>query len=169
MRISTSRNRRGLSSARNAAFFALAMVLLIVPVPEFVLLFRPDFVALLLIYLCWYDSENTGVFTAFVVGLLVDALTFGFLGLHALAKVIVAYCAIRLKRFASGSSTIKSTLLVLLILLCQSIVISVVSLYTENGTISLALWVSPIVGAVLWLIIAFVSTTVKPIRNVPIK
>jgi len=145
------------------------MVLLIVPVPEFVLLFRPDFVALLLIYLCWYDSENIGVFTAFVVGILVDTLTFGFLGLHALAKVIVVYCAIRLKRFASGSSTLNSALLVLLILLCQSIVISLVSLYTENGTVSLTLWVSPIIGAVLWLIIAFVSTTVKPIRNVPIK
>ncbi len=145
------------------------MVLLIVPVPESVLLFRPDFVALLLIYLCWHDSKKTGVFTAFVVGLLVDALTFGFLGLHALAKVVVAYCAIRLNRFASGSSPLISALLVLSILLCQSIVIGLVSLYTENGTVSLALWVSPIVGAVLWLIIAFVSTTVKPIRNVPIK
>ncbi|MYD78950.1 MAG: rod shape-determining protein MreD [Gammaproteobacteria bacterium] len=169
MRISTSSDRRGFSSARNFAFFALAMVLLIVPVPESVLLFRPDFVALLLIYLCWHDSKKTGVFTAFVVGLLVDALTFGFLGLHALAKVVVAYCAIRLNRFASGSSPLISALLVLSILLCQSIVIGLVSLYTENGTVSLALWVSPIVGAVLWLIIAFVSTTVKPIRNVPIK
>ena len=145
------------------------MVLLIVPVPEFVLFFRPDFVALLLIYLCWYDSEKTGVFTAFVVGLLVDALTFGFLGLHALAKVVVAYCAIRLNRIASGSSILISALIVLSILLCQSIVISLVSLYTENGTVSLALWISPIVGALLWLIIAFVTTTVKPIRNVSIK
>ncbi len=145
------------------------MVLLIVPVPEFVLLFRPDFVALLLIYLCWHDSEKTGVFTAFVVGLLVDALTFGFLGLHALAKVVVAYCAIRLNRFASGSSALISALVVLSILLCQSIVISLVSQYTENGTVGLALWISPIVGALLWLIIASVNTTVKPIRNVPIK
>ncbi len=154
---------------RFAVAFALAMVLSVVPVPESLLLYRPDFVTLVLIYCCWYHTETIGVLAAFVVGLLVDVLTFGVMGQHALAKVIVAYCCLRLSPKFSSVPLLGQALFVLALLLIHSIIISLVRLYSNDGIDSLLLWISPLTGAALWLIVAFVVQAIKPVRNAAAK
>lgn len=152
-----------------AAAFALAMALAIAPIPESLLLYRPDFVTLVLIYCCLYHPEAIGVVSAFVVGLLVDVLTFGIMGQHALAKVIVAYCCIRLSPKWNGVSMLSQAFFVMALLLVHSITISIVRLYGSEGSESLVLWISPLTGATLWLIVSYVIQTIKSVRNVTAK
>ena len=142
------------------AAFAVAMVLMVISLPESVLVFRPDFVALLLIYLCWYHSENIGIFTAFVVGLLVDVLTFGVLGQHALAKVVVAYLAIRFKPGSSRTKAHLQAFAVFALLCAHALVISLTMLYANDGSSSLALWIVPLSSAMLWFVFALVGLSV---------
>ena len=149
--------------------FALAMALMVVPAPEFLLVYRPDFVALVLIYYCWHHSDFVGVITAFFVGLLVDVLTFGIMGQHALAKVIVAYCCIRFTQSMSQSSPLIQTISVLALLAVHSAVIYLVRLYTNEGSANLALWLSMVTGATLWFLIESVKQFIRPIRNVTAK
>lgn len=148
--------------------FAVAMALMVVSLSESVLVFRPDFVALLLIYLCWYHSKNVGVFTAFLVGLLMDVLTFGVLGQHALAKVIVAYLAIRFKPSSDRESAQYQAFVVFALLCVQATVISLVMLYTNDGSNSLALWIVPFSSALLWFVVASVGLKIKQKRDVAI-
>ncbi len=154
---------------RHTAIFAVAMVLFVVPLPEIASVFRPDFVALALIYLCWHRSESAGVFTAFAAGLLVDALTFGVLGQHALAKVCLAYGAIRVRKFAFEVSLFGQALLVLALLLGHSAIISLIRIFTQDGGGSVALWVSPFSGVIIWLSVFLITQFVNSARHVPVK
>ena len=150
------------------AAFAVAMVLTVISLPESLLVFRPDFVALLLIYLCWYHSENIGIFTAFVVGLLVDVLTFGVLGQHALAKVVVAYLAIRFKPGSSRAKAHRQAFVVLALLCTQALVISLAILYANDGSSSLTLWIVPLSSAMLWFAFAFVGLIIMQKKDAAI-
>ena len=58
--------------------------------------FRPDFTLLILIYWVLMMPRLAGVGTAWVVGLLQDTLSGGWLGLHAFTKSLLAYFTLRL-------------------------------------------------------------------------
>lgn len=148
-----------------AVAVAAAMVLTVVPLPETVTVFRPDFISLLLIFLCWYHNENVGIFTAFAVGLLVDVLTFGVLGQHALAKTVIAYLAIRLKPDSSRENARHQAFLVLVLLCVQALVISLTMLYANDGSSPLALWIVPFSSAALWFALAFAGLSIKQRRD----
>ena len=150
------------------AAFAVAMVLMVISLPETVLVFRPDFVALLLIYLCWNHSENIGIFSAFVVGLMVDVLTFGVLGQHALAKVVVAYLAIRFKPGSSRVKAHRQAFVVFALLCAQALVISLTMLYANDGGSSLALWIVPLSSAMLWFAFALVGLIIMQKKDAAI-
>ncbi len=77
--------------------FLAALVLLTIPLPNILSLLRPQFALLVLIYWTLYTPERVGITTAFVLGLLLDALQGGILGQYALAFTIVAYVVYRLQ------------------------------------------------------------------------
>jgi rod shape-determining protein MreD len=79
--------------------FLLAMLLGVFPLPQGWAWFRPEFVALLVIYWVMTLPEQVGVGTAFAVGLVQDVVENAMLGQHALALVAVAYvCALSYQR-----------------------------------------------------------------------
>jgi rod shape-determining protein MreD len=69
----------------------MAMGLALVPLPHWLAVWRPDWLALVLIYWCMAIPDRVGMGTAWVLGLLLDVLTGTILGLHALALVLIAY------------------------------------------------------------------------------
>lgn len=72
-----------------------ALALTIVPLPAAVQPFRPDWVAVLLLYWSIRMPGRFGLVTGFFMGLALDALTGALLGQHALALVIVLYLSER--------------------------------------------------------------------------
>lgn len=79
-----------------ALSFFMSVVLTIMPVPEWVSTYRPEWVALVLIYWCMALPNLVGVGMAWLLGLLVDAAKGALLGQHALGFAITAYIAIHL-------------------------------------------------------------------------
>jgi rod shape-determining protein MreD len=71
--------------------FAAAMLLSVVSLPADWAWFRPEFVALLVIYWVMAMPEQLGVAMAFTVGLVQDIVENAIPGQHALALVAVAY------------------------------------------------------------------------------
>jgi rod shape-determining protein MreD len=69
----------------------LAMVLTVVPMPSDYVMWRPAWVPLLLIYWIVSAPHKIGVFTGWLVGLLLDDLEGGVLGQNALALSFVAF------------------------------------------------------------------------------
>ena len=78
-----------------ATSFLVALVLSILPWPVWTEQFRPDWVALVLIYWCIALPTRVGVGTAWSVGLMLDVLYGSMLGENALAKSVIAFLAVR--------------------------------------------------------------------------
>ena len=71
----------------------LALILSVLPLPELITPFRPDWLLLTLIYWTIALPHRANVGTAFFAGLLLDLLLGSVLGVHALALVIPVYLA----------------------------------------------------------------------------
>lgn len=79
-----------------AATVLVALVLTIVPLPPWAEPLRPLWAALAVFYWVIALPERFGVGLAWIVGLLLDALTGTLLGAHALALTLVAFIAARM-------------------------------------------------------------------------
>lgn len=77
-----------------AASLLGALVLSILPWPTWIEPFRPDWVALVLIYWCMALPSRVGVGTAWTTGLILDVLYGSMLGENALAKAFVAFLTV---------------------------------------------------------------------------
>ena len=91
---------RGFSTSIVGVTILVGMFLSIVPLPTVIPAelgyLRPEWVAMILVYWVIALTQSIGVFTAWVVGLLMDILLGSLLGQHALSFVIVAYIAANL-------------------------------------------------------------------------
>ena len=76
-----------------ALTFAFALLLTALPMPESAAIWRPAWVALVLVYWCMAAPEDVGIVVGWTVGLLLDVMTGTLLGQHALGLSVVAYVA----------------------------------------------------------------------------
>jgi len=88
-------------TARNgyiALTLVIALILNFLPLPNNVLLFRPDFVALIVLYWCVQYPHKIGMSVAFIMGLMMDVANINVLGQHALAYCVAIYLTLILGR-----------------------------------------------------------------------
>lgn len=76
--------------------FFLAFLLAIVPFPVWAMNYRPEWVAMVLIYWVMALPYRVGIGTAFLTGLVLDILEGTVLGLNAMGLVIIAYVTLSL-------------------------------------------------------------------------
>jgi rod shape-determining protein MreD len=76
--------------------FVAALVLSMLPLPDWGEAIRPEWVALVLIYWCIALPLRVGVFIGWFVGLFLDVASGALLGQNAIALSFVAYLALRL-------------------------------------------------------------------------
>lgn len=81
-----------------ASSFLLAFLLASIPLPGGLDRFRPDWVAMVLIYWCMALPYRVGIGTGWLVGLLVDVGRGALLGQHALAFATLAYLTVQTHR-----------------------------------------------------------------------
>lgn len=74
--------------------FLLAAVLAVLPLPQWLLWARPEWVALVLVYWCIALPHRFGVVTALLLGVLVDALEGAVLGQNAFSLSVLALCSL---------------------------------------------------------------------------
>ena len=80
------------------ATFVLALLLTALPMPESATVWRPAWVALVLVYWCMAVPERVGVMVGWTAGLLLDVMTGTLIGQHALGLSVVAYVTHRAHR-----------------------------------------------------------------------
>src|SRR5579871_5053148 len=78
--------------------FLFALLLQMIPLPEWAIWLRPEWILLVLIYWTLYFPEKVGLNIAFLLGLLIDLISGTLFGEHALAFVVIAYFVIRFSR-----------------------------------------------------------------------
>ena len=96
--------------------FFLAYLLAIVPFPDWAMSYRPEWVAMVLIYWVMALPYRVGIGSAWLAGLILDILKGSVLGLNAIGLVIVAYVTLSLHlRFRMFSPIQQSGLVLILI------------------------------------------------------
>jgi rod shape-determining protein MreD len=76
--------------------FVLALALTIVPLPAMLELFRPEWLAMVLIYWCMAVPTRVGVSIGWLVGLMLDVSRDALLGQYALAFALIAFLTLHL-------------------------------------------------------------------------
>jgi rod shape-determining protein MreD len=129
---------------------AIAAVLTLVPLPDYLDFLRPYWVALVLIY---WGLETQGLVTlglAFTIGLALDLLTGSLLGQHALSLVIITYLVTRFRFRLRFFPPWQQALSVLALLLNDRVILLwIVSLRGEPLPSPLY-WVAPLIGTAVW-------------------
>ncbi len=75
--------------------FIAALMLMALPMPDWAGIWRPAWVALVLIYWCMALPARIGIAVAFTLGIFLDVLSGTLLGQNALALSVIAYITLQ--------------------------------------------------------------------------
>ncbi len=78
--------------------FCVSFIMAIIPLPEAVVKWRPDWIAMVLIYWCMATPQHVNIGVGWLIGIVADVLNDTLLGQHALSLSIVAYLSVKFHR-----------------------------------------------------------------------
>ena len=130
--------------------FFLAMVLMIIPLPEWAGFYRPHWATLALIYWCMAIPQRVGVGTAWLLGIMLDVLTGTLLGQHALGLTLVAWLTLnmyqRLRVFPMWQQALSVMILVAMQQMVSLWILGIIGTPPDDWHY----WVSSITSLLLW-------------------
>lgn len=123
--------------------------------------FRPDWVAMVLIYWCMALPHRVGLGTAWLIGLLLDVARGALLGQYALALVVVAYLTLQTYQRVRVAPPWQQSFSVLIFLLVEQILVfwisGVIGYPPRDGW-----YLAPAVGGmVLWPLLFVILRDVR--------
>jgi len=132
------------------ASFAIALLLTMLPLPEWAQDFRPEWVALVLIYWCMALPTRVSIGWGWVVGLMLDVTLGTLLGLNALALALVAFLTIKLyQRIRVYPLTQQAFAILVLIAMTQLFNLWIHGI-TGSTPQSWTYWLPSLTSALLW-------------------
>ena len=136
-------------------------MLAVIPLPQWLLWGRPEWIALVLIYWTIALPYRVGIFTALLLGIVVDVLEGAILGQNAMALVIVALLARMLYRRLRVYNLRQQAGVVFLLVGIHQLI----SQWLENlqgiGASSLLFLVPALASALLWPVVLHVLRTLR--------
>jgi rod shape-determining protein MreD len=144
----------------------LGLIANMAPVSGLVLVLRPDFLALVILYWCIQEPRYMGVGIAWILGLVMDVADATVFGQHALAYAVLAYAAEYFRRRVLRFPLWQQAPQVgVLLLVCAALVL----LVRFVGGAPIPGWtyfVPSIVGALLWpLLSVLLQWPQRPTRS----
>jgi rod shape-determining protein MreD len=131
----------------------ISVLLTVVPLPNWLDIVRPAFVALVVLYFSTMAPNAGGIALAFIPGLALDALTGSLLGEHAFALSLLAYLAIRLHLMTRAKPIFEQSLLVFGGLLIYESTLWAIDGWSGQPLGNATRWLHTIVGAALWPVV----------------
>jgi rod shape-determining protein MreD len=132
---------------------AAALLLSIVPLPAAFAPFRPDWVAIVLLYWCLVEPNRYSLFSAFRIGLVLDALTGALLGQHSLALIVIVYLCQRLYLQIRVFPASQVALTVIVLLAIYEFILLWIDGLRELQVPLIERWGPVLTGGVLWLLV----------------
>lgn len=133
-----------------ALSFIVALMLTALPMPAWAAMWRPAWVALVLIYWCMASPAYSGVVVGWLLGLFLDVLAGTLLGQHALALAVVAFLAHRFHRQVRVLPIWQQGVSVFgLVFLYQALILWITGIQ-GMPVLAAAYWSSPLVSMLLW-------------------
>lgn len=133
-----------------AAALVVAIFLTLLPLPRALEPMRPYWVALVLIYWAMEVPVSVRLGAAFALGLLMDLLVGGLLGLHALSLVVIVYLVRRFRARIRFFPAWQQALAVLALLINDRIILLWITALLGEPIPTWRYWLAPLVGMAIW-------------------
>jgi len=128
----------------------VALTLAILPLPQTLDAFRPDFLVLVVFYWSIASPPAGGLTLAFAAGIALDVIKGVVLGQHALALTLMAAWATHLRLRLRVFSTLSQSLTIFALLTGYQFILFWVDGATGNPVTSFSRWLAPVIGALIW-------------------
>ena len=115
---------------------------------------RPDLLALVLVFWTVHQPLRVGVGAAFVFGLFMDVHRAGLLGQHALVYTALSYLAIMVHRRILWFPVSSQALQVLPLLMAVHVLELIVRLISGDSFPNWSFWLAPFLQALLWPVVS---------------
>jgi rod shape-determining protein MreD len=139
---------------RVVALTVLALALTIVPLPEMLEPFRPNFVALTVLWFCLLSPRLLGLSYAWIAGLALDGFAGVLLGQHALTLTVIAYVACKLRLQIRAFPPLQQSAVILALLWLNEFLLFWIDGVAGHAITDWRRWISVPVSAAFWPLIA---------------
>lgn len=130
--------------------FLVALLLSIIPFPDWAQHIRPQWLALVLIYWCLMAPERVGITSAWTGGLLLDAMTGNLLGAHALSLSLVAFITLNIYQRTRIFTLWQQSLVVLALITLEHLIQFWIIGVSRETTPGIEYWLPPVIGLLIW-------------------
>ena len=131
-----------------------ALMLMIVPLPDWLVTFRPDWLALTLIYWAMRLPRTWSVGSAWLVGLLLDVAQGTLLGQHALALCLVVFVTVRFHLLMRVFPMSQLTATVFSLLALYQFILFWINGVAGYSVPMISYWAPVISGTILWPVVS---------------
>lgn len=133
-----------------AMSFIVAIMLTALPLPDWAVNWRPDWVAVVLIYWCMAVPDRIGIFIAWFLGLLLDVQQGNALGQNALSMILIAFLTINSYQRMRAYPLLQQAVLVCFYLLLYKLVMFLILVYLGLNKSDWTYWMPAITSMLLW-------------------
>ena len=136
--------------------FLVAFVLAVLPLPQWLMWARPEWVALVLIYWAIALPHRVGILTALILGFMLDSLEGAVLGQNAFSLVVVALLCQTLYQRLRVFSVLQQAGTVFVVIGINQLVCQWVQNLEGVGSPSMLFLLSAVSSALLWPVVLHV-------------
>ena len=135
---------------------AIALILTVLPMPAYLVLVRPMFLVLTVLYWSIASPRAGGIALGFFSGLMLDVFQVSILGEHALALTFITYVAVREHQKIRSKPAFQQSLIVFAVLVVYETILFGIDGWTHHPITSPLRWTHTLSGAILWAPVAAV-------------
>lgn len=132
----------------------IALMLTVVPLPNYAAVLRPVFIAVVVLYWSTMAPQVGGILLGFLFGLLLDVLKGAQLGQHALAMSFIAFLAVRLHLLTRAKPLFQQALFAMVALLLYETLLWAIDGWSGRPVHSPTRWAHAVTGALIWPLVA---------------
>jgi len=130
--------------------FLLGLILTQVPLPDFLVWSRPEWVALVLIYWVMVVPHRVGLVSAFAIGILLDLVRGSVLGLNALSLTIIAFLVLLLYKRLRMFPLWQQSMMVLVLVGINQLLFYWMQGITGTAVAGLMFLLPSVISALIW-------------------
>ena len=128
----------------------VALILMILPLPDWVQIYRPNWVALALIYWSMALPKRVGLWFAFFTGIILDTSQGTLLGQHTLALLVIIFINMNFYQRIRVLGLAQQAIYVFALLLINQVIVAWVEGMMGRPTPILSFFGAPFVGMLIW-------------------
>ena len=128
----------------------VALVLMIMPLPEWAQIYRPNWIALTLIYWSMALPKRVGLWFAFFTGIILDTSLGTLLGQHTLPLIIIIYINLNLYLRIRVLALAQQAIYIFALLLIDQVIVAWVEGILGRPTPVLTFLAAPFIGMLIW-------------------